>query len=104
MQQEEEKGSRRKGGEVALRAKLQKGTVWETRPVYELIRASEEQKAMTQQESSPGSQSGIEGGESRVSREAFVKARAVCQETGLYGSEGRGGGNLTSLPDFADRI
>lgn len=28
---------------------LQKGTVWETRPVYKLIRASAEQKAMTQQ-------------------------------------------------------
>jgi hypothetical protein len=27
---------------------LQKGTVWETRPVYKLIRASDEQKAMTQ--------------------------------------------------------
>ena len=28
---------------------LQKGTVWETRPVHKLIRASVEQKAMTQQ-------------------------------------------------------
>jgi len=28
---------------------LQKGTVWQTRPVYKLVRASEEQKAMTQQ-------------------------------------------------------
>ena len=30
---------------------LQKGTVWETRPVYKLIRASDEHKAMTQQDS-----------------------------------------------------
>jgi hypothetical protein len=29
---------------------LQKGTVWQTCPVYKLIRASEEQKAMTQQD------------------------------------------------------
>jgi hypothetical protein len=29
---------------------LQKKTVWQTRPVYKLIRASEEQKAMTQQD------------------------------------------------------
>lgn len=29
---------------------LQKGTVWQTRPMYKLIRASDEQKAMTQQD------------------------------------------------------
>ena len=31
---------------------------------------------------------------SRVSREALAKARAVCGETRLYGSEGAGAGNL----------
>jgi hypothetical protein len=35
---------------------IQKGTVWETRPVYKLIRASNEQKAMTQQDG-PANQS-----------------------------------------------
>lgn len=35
---------------------LQKGTVWETRPVYKLIRASDEQKVMTQHDG-PVSQS-----------------------------------------------
>jgi hypothetical protein len=35
---------------------LEKGTVWETRPMYKLIRASDEQKRMTQHLISPGGQ------------------------------------------------
>ncbi len=46
---------------------LQKGTVWETRPVYKLIRASDEQKRMTQQDSAANPSQAIRAETNRTS-------------------------------------
>jgi hypothetical protein len=48
---------------------LEKGTVWQTRPIYKLVRASDEQKKMTQQNGLTNTNQGIHLGTNRMPAE-----------------------------------